>query len=174
MFILVYKTVWNFIVCQGKFNRFINPNQYPEKIFWYLVRYLSERWLELSIFLLNKYFSKLMISKMLWVLSCSDTKIIFWRIIWSCDHKVWFWNWKCPGFYITFSQIILKDVKKIFQDFQLSGEIYWILHENWYSDLVLPYHILVPHIFLEYKCHLVCHRSTWYHPLHFHQFDSIL
>ena len=35
---LVWRGLWNFIVFQVKFNRFLYPNKHTQMIFWYLVR----------------------------------------------------------------------------------------------------------------------------------------
>ena len=89
----MWTRLWNFMVRQVKLNRFLHPNDLPQRIFWYLIRQLD--WMESKVgyfqFFKSTFRSKinLIILKMIFVLEYQIRRTTFIKIIFNFSQ---FWQ----------------------------------------------------------------------------------
>ena len=141
---IVWWRLWNFLVVQVKFNRFLPLNEHPKRILCQLVR-LFDGCQKLGTILLNKFSWKPFLLKILWMkifllIKYSDKKIIFRKIQLNFGLQNWLWKLKMSNFWQFSIKMPYKISKNPFRRLiQMQKSIEFQLH-HWEIPQLSPYY----------------------------------
>ena len=102
--LVVWPRLWHFLVRQVKFNRFLVPNEHPERICLYLVRQLDDKPAKIRQIFTRYTFMRFMENINAFNESYSPNSIFKWEN-WFQEDKFtfnlrnWIWNLKMPYFW---------------------------------------------------------------------------
>ena len=137
---------------QIKFNRFLNPNEYPQRIFWDLVRLFDRELSKIGhIFTkqpcleINEIDNTIKKAVLLIHYMHSDKKTNFRMIKIILDLENWHLKLKIAVFSTALNLKVLQQIKKSFKDSHLDAKIYWILPASiWNSTAVIRLTSTIP------------------------------